>query len=152
MYTLKTNALVTAVHNEQRVGEVVMKPLDLSGLHAVTYVDASFAHEVGQQSQSGFAHILTHSSVMSGFGPASLAEFPNATISRVVKSTMVAESASLSLALDRHICLRLLVEAILFDEPDLSVDWRHKLKTKWTVVTDATTLFDHLSATVSTPK
>ena len=41
---------------------------------------------------------------------------------------MAAESAGLSTSLDRHLFLRVLIEAILYGEPDFEEDWRAKLK------------------------
>ena len=58
------------------------------------------------------------------------------------ESTMAAESASLSIALDRQLYLRLLVEAMLHGEPESYLhDWHMKLKVPGLCVTDAESLF-----------
>ena len=64
---------------------------------------------------------------------------------------MSAESAALSLALDRQLYLRLLVEAFIYGEPETTGEWRHKLKIPGIMVTDARSLYDHLSTTGSMP-
>ena len=65
---------------------------------------------------------------------------------------MAAESASLSTALDRHLYVRVLLESILYGEPDYGADWRHKLRVPGILVTDARSLYDHLGKTGSVPK
>ena len=64
---------------------------------------------------------------------------------------MAAEAVSLSTALDRHLFLRLLLECILYGEPDLKGDWRHHLKFPGVLVTDSKSLYDHLTTTGSVP-
>ena len=65
---------------------------------------------------------------------------------------MAAESAALSLAEDRHLYARLLMETLLEGEPDYGPDWRHRLKMPGIMVTEAKSLYDHLNATGSIPK
>ena len=48
--------------------------------------------------------------------------------------------------------MRLLIEAVLYGEPDYGGDWRHKLKIPGIAVTDARSLYDHLITTGSIPK
>ena len=103
------------------------------------------------KSQSGFMSLLTDRRILEGRAPAALVEFQSARISRVVKSTMSAESASLSLALDRQLYLRLLVEAFIWGEPGTTGNWRHNLKLPGIMVTDARSLYDHLCTTGSMP-
>ena len=47
--------------------------------------------------------------------------------------------------------LRLLIESVLFGEPDLQGDWRLKLRIPGALVTDAKSLFDHMSKIGSLP-
>ena len=91
--------------------------------------------------------ILTDRRVFEGPTQCNLVEFQSNTISRVVGSTMAAESASMSVALDRQLYLRLMVESILEGEPKLigGSDWRASLKIPGVLVTDAKSLFDHMS-------
>ena len=65
---------------------------------------------------------------------------------------MAAESSSLSTSLDRHLFLRVLLEAILYGEPDFEEDRRSKLKIPGICVTDAGSLYDHLNKTGSIPE
>ena len=65
---------------------------------------------------------------------------------------MTAEPASLSAAVDRHVYVRLLLESMLFGEPEDLKDWRYRLKIPGVMVTDAKSLFDHLRTTGSIPK
>ena len=64
---------------------------------------------------------------------------------------MAAESAILSIALDRHLYLRLLMECLMYGEPELGTNWCHKLKIPGTLVTDSKNLYDHLTKTGSIP-
>ena len=73
-------------------------------------------------------------------------------IHRVVKSTLAAKAAALSTAIDRQLYLRLLLESLLYGEPECGPGWRHKLKIPGVLVTDAKSLYDHLSKTGSVPK
>ena len=133
--------------------KMILHPIDLKTLLIMTPFDASFAEEVGMKSQAGFLSFLTSTKIMQGPATCSLVEFQSGTISRVVKSTMAAESASLSIAIDRQLYLRLLTEVILYGEPEpFSHDWRMKLRIPGLCVTDAKSLFDHLGKTGSVPK
>ena len=104
------------------------------------------------KSQAGFVSFITTSAVTQGGVPCALVEFQSATISRVVKSTLAAESASLSTALDRQLYLRLLTQSLLYGEPHFDPEWRHKLKIPGIMVTDAKSLYDHLNTTGKIPK
>ena len=64
---------------------------------------------------------------------------------------MAIESASLSLALDRQLHFILLIEAVLYGEPELGPNWRHELKVPGILVTDARSLYDHINKTGSLP-
>lgn len=57
----------------------------------------------------------------------------------------------MSVALDRQLYLRLLIEAILHGEPPLQGDWRLALKVPGALVTDAKSLYDHTSKIGSMP-
>ena len=67
---------------------------------------------------------LTTTDVAHGEVPCTLVEFQSATISRVVKSTLASESASLSTALDTQLYLCLLVQNSLHGEPVYDPEWR----------------------------
>ena len=150
----KLNGLIQEAKKIQREGgaQLHLRKVELSKLLVLTPFDASYAKEPGSKSQSGFMNLLTSSEVHEQKSVANLVEFHSGTIPRVVGSTMAAESAALSTAIDRHLYVRLLIEALLMGEPEYGTDWRKKLKIPGTLVTDAKSLFDHLHKTGSIPK
>ena len=117
----------------------------------LTLMDASFAKEVGCNIQMGFMSLMTEICIQTGPEICDVVEFQSSTITRVVGSTMAAESAAMSVALDRQLYLRLLIESVLFGEPDLQGDWRLNLRIPGALVTDAKSLFDHMSEIGSLP-
>ena len=128
------------------------RKLDLSDLQVVTPFDASFAREPGMKSQLGFMNLITSKYIIEQECLCNVVEFQSSTIHRVVKSTLAAEAAALSTAIDRQLYLRLLLESFVYGEPECGPDWRHKLKIPGVLVTDAKSLYDHLSKTGSVPK
>ena len=125
--------------------------MNLDEAALVTVMDASFANETGKKSQGGFLNLWTTKGIAQGTEICKLTEFQTSTIPRIVRSTMAAESAILSIALDRHLYLRLLMECLMYGEPELASNWRHKLKIPGTLVTDSKSTYDHLTKTGSIP-
>ena len=77
------------------------------------------------ESQCGMSSFLTDQDVVSRQVLGDLVEYESSTIRRVVRSTMAAESAALSKSLDRQLYLRLMVETLLYGQPELQdKDWR----------------------------
>jgi hypothetical protein len=136
---------------ERKEACIVFRKLNLDDLVVVTSLDASFAKEEGKKSQCGFISMITENKILEEPTLCDIVEFQSTRISRVVKSTMAAESAGLSLALDRQLYLRLLLEAILLGEPNMGPNWRHELKIPGILVTDARSLHDHINKTGSLP-
>ena len=97
-------------------------------------------------------NLITETSILTEMAPVNIVEFESSTIKRRVKSTMAAESAALGVALDRHLFVRLLLESIIYGEPDYNSSWREKLKIPGIMVTDAASLYDHLHKTGSVPQ
>ena len=64
---------------------------------------------------------------------------------------MAAESASLTLAFDRQSYLRLVLESMLYGEPEMGPEWKHQLKIPGVLLTDARSLYDHNNKTGSLP-
>ena len=95
--------------------------------------------------------MMCSSEVLKTHTQCNLVEYQSTRINRVVKSTMAAESASLSTALDRQLYLRLLVETYLYGETEANDEWRYKLRVPGILVTDARSLFDHINKTGSLP-
>ena len=114
--------------SDEGKAKIVLPRLDLTKIAVVTAFDASFAKEPGMKSQAGFVSFLTTTDVAHGEVPCALVEFQSATITRVVKSTLASESASLSTALDRQLYLRLPVQSLLQGEPVYDPEWRHKME------------------------
>ena len=105
------------------------------------------------KSQSGFVTIITSQDITEEAQWCNICEFQSSTISRRVRSTLAAESASLSLALDRHLFARLLVQAFIYGEPeDYTNNWREELLVPGIMTTDAASLYDHLNKTGSIPE
>ena len=138
--------------SDEGKAKIVLPKLDLTKIAVVTAFDASFAKEPGMKSQAGFVSFLTTTDVAHGEVPCALVEFQSATITRVVKSTLASESASLSTALDRQLYLRLLVQSLLQGEPVYDPEWRHKMVVPGILITDAKSLYDHLNTTGKIPK
>ena len=132
--------------------KIILRKVDLAKAVVVTPFDASFAKEPGMKSQGGFMNLVTTSECKEDLTPTSIVEFQSGTITRVVKSTMAAESAEMSVAVDRHLYLRLLLQSLLYGEPSDLTEWRYHLKIPGILVTDAKSLYDHLSTTGSIPK
>ena len=132
-------------------GVITFYPIELEKMVVVTSLDASFAKEEGMKSQSGFISMVCSDQVLKGPTKCNIVEYQSARISRVVKSTMAAESAALSIALDRQLYLRLLLESYLYGEPPTHEEWRYRLKVPGILVTDARSLYDHINKTGSLP-
>lgn len=64
---------------------------------------------------------------------------------------MAAESCAMSIALDRHLYLRLLVQMLIYGPTDVGSGWRETLRVHGALVTDAKSVFDHLGATGQMP-
>jgi len=137
--------------NEQGHAKIKYPPVDIQNCIIVTSFDASFAKEAEMKSQSGFLTFVSDQRIKHEPAKCCLIEYQSTKIDRVVKSTMAAESAALSRALDRQLYARLMLEAILHGEPEFDEGWRHRLKIPGIVVTDAKSLYDHLRTTGSIP-
>ena len=61
-------------------------------------------------------------------------------IRSVIGSTLAAECAALARALGRQLYVRLLLESLLFREPEGGTDWPSRLRILGILVTDATSL------------
>ena len=96
--------------------------------------------------------VLTDAKVVSQPVIGTLVEYEISTIRRVVRSTMVAESDALSKSLDRQLYLRLMVESLLYGQPELRyTDWRVHLRVPGILVTDANSLYDNMQKGASLP-
>ena len=117
----------------------------------VTFLDASFAKETKGRSQQGMFQVATTTNALEGKTTANQIETNSSKISRVVKSTMAAESCSLGTAVDRQLYVRLLFQVCMYGEENMDKDWRLGLRVPGYLVTDARSLYDHLTTTGSLP-
>jgi hypothetical protein len=149
----KLNALIDLAQKaiEEKESKLHFKKLDETSLRVVTCFDASYAQEEGGRSQSAFITVLTDQRVEKGKAHSPLIELGSSKIQRVVRSTMAAESAALSIALDRQLYVRYLAEALLFGEPPLHSGWKSHLQVPGILVADARSVFDHLKKIGSIP-
>ena len=119
--------------------------------YLVTYFDASLGKEKDGKSQLGHIHFMTSEDAIEVPRAAVAIDFNTSKSTRVVRSSMAAESASMSLAVDRHLYNRLLIQ-MLWDGPfALGPDWRSQVTVGGSVVTDARSLYDHLNTTGQVP-
>ena len=97
------------------------------------------------KSQCGMFSILTDQYVVIQQVLGDLVEYESSTIRRVVRSIMAAESAALSKSLDRQLYLRLMVDTLLYGQPELQdKDWRTEWRILGIFVTDAKSFYDNL--------
>lgn len=125
---------------------------DLKWTELVTYFDASLGKEKDGKSQLGSIHFLTDERVKEGHRPAAVVEFNTTKSSRVVRSSMAAESCSLSLATDRHMYARLVLDMLLRGVYPVTPNWRVECQVKGAIVTDAKSLYDHMNTTGQIPQ
>lgn len=117
----------------------------------VTFFDASLGKEKDGKSQLGHIHFLTNRGVEHGPQPAAVIDFGTSRSGRVVRSSMAAESNSMSIATDRPLYNRLVTDMLLHGVRPIDADWRRQLRTGGDLVTDAKSLYDHLHATGQIP-
>ena len=118
----------------------------------MTAFDEGFAQEAHLKSQSGFISVITSLKITEQAELCNICEFQSSTITRRVKSTLVAGISSLSTALDRHLFASLLIQAFIYVEPeDYTENWRAELKIPGILTTDAGSSYDHLHKTGSVP-
>ena len=96
------NEIIDRLHAMKAKGLARLRfvPMDLNNIALVTVMDASFANEPGRKSQAGLISLMTAEAIKREAVDCNICEFQSSAIPRVVRSTMAAESASLSTALD----------------------------------------------------
>ena len=138
---------------EKEAGRVKIRYPKMDGVpYLVTYFDASLGKEKDGKSQLGSIHFLTDEKVKEGHRPAAVVEFNTTKSSRVVRSSMAAESCSLSLATDRHMYARLVLDMLLRGVYPVTPNWRVECQVKGAIVTDAKSLYDHMNTTGQIPQ
>ena len=137
---------------EAKQGRAVLPYPKIHGkLFVVTYFDTSLGKEKDGKSQLGAVHFLTNEEVSKGPQPAAAVDYTTNKSSRVVRSSMAAESCSLSLAVDRHLYVRLIADMMLHGVFEVGSEWRARLRVGGGVVTDAKSLYDHMRTTGQIP-
>ena len=81
-----------------------------------------------------------------------MVEFTTTKSTRVVRSSMAAESCSLSVAVDRHMYVRLILDMMLRGTYEVKPTWRTDCQVCGGSVTDAKSLYDHMSTTGQIPQ
>ena len=149
----EANRLLKLAKEEVQAGRATYTyhAVDLSNVTVVTYFDASLGKEEGYKSQAGMMTFVTSAAALEKMTIANRVEHHSKKISRVVKSSMAAEAASLSMAVDKHLFTRVLLQALMYGEANIGSDWRKDLKISGYVVTDARALYDHITTTGSLP-
>ena len=87
----------------------------------------SLGKEEDGKSQLGSIHFLTTVKVKEGPTEATVIDFTTTKSSRVVRSSMAAESCSLSQAIDRHLYLRLLLDMLTRGSYPITPNWRKEM-------------------------
>ena len=116
--------------------------------YLLSFFDASLGKEEDGRSQLGGIHFLTTEAVKRGPALAAPIEYHSSRSTRVVRSSMAAESNAMSLTVDRHLYLRILLDILWTGEIEIKEDWRKHLRFGGGLVTDARSLWDHLQTTL----
>ena len=117
--------LYEEVKQEAQEGRAILPYPRIGGkLYVVTFFDASLGREKDGKSQLGAVHFLTNEKVAHGPQPAAVMDYTSSKSSRVVRSSMAAESCSLSLAVDRHLYVRLIVDMMVHGVFEVGAEWR----------------------------
>ena len=117
----------------------------------VTFFDASLGKEDLGKSQLAAMHFVASKATVKGPAPASVTEFNTNKSTRVVRSSMAAEACSMCLAADKHLYMRLILHMLLTGDQQAGPKWREKLKVLGYLVTDAKSLYDHMTTTGQIP-
>lgn len=120
-------------------------------LFIATYFDASLGKEEDGRSQLGQIHFLTTESAVEGPQKAAVIDYSTAKSSRVVRSSMAAESCSLSLAVDKHLYNRLILDMLNRGVYPVTAEWRNNMQVGGGIITDAKSLYDHMHTTGQVP-
>ena len=149
----EANRLLKVAQEEVQAGRarITHRPIDLSSVCIVTYFDASLGKEEGCKSQAGMMTFATDQEALTNMTAANRVEHHPKRITRVVKSSLAAEAASLSMAVDKHLFTRILLQALMHGEDRIGADWRKDMHVGGYMVTDARALFDHITTTGSLP-
>ena len=123
------------------------RPIPEEKMTVLTYFDASLGKEEHGKSQLAAAHFIGHEDTQKGPAAASLMEFATNKSSRVVRSSMAAEACAMCLAADRHLYLRLVLDMLLTGNQHVPPQWRQRLAVRGFLVTDAKSLYDHMTRT-----
>ena len=87
--------------------------------YVLSYFDASLGKEDGGRSQLGSLHFLTSRDAIKGPQLAAPVDFHTGRSTRVVRSSMAAESNSMTMALDRHMYLRVLLDLMWYGPKEI---------------------------------
>ena len=142
------NALCSEMHAAARAGKAKIEYRPLEGeTMFVTFFDAALGRKQDGSAQAGEFHLITDKRALTESRPSNLLEFHSSKISRVVRSSMAAESCALTKGADHQLYNRLLYDALCFGRIEVKSEWRNQLHALGVLVTDAKALYDHCLTT-----
>ena len=144
---IKLHAKFVAEAEEGRACLKYPKMDENEKLFFLSYFDASLGKEVDGKSQLGAMHFITTERARQRPAPAAVVDFSTTKSSRVVRSSMAAESASLSVCVDRHLYGRIVLDMLLTGQWKLDENWRSTMNVGGGITTDAKSLYDHMGST-----
>ena len=144
----EAHSLCSEMHAAAHEGRAKITYRPLQGEHLfVTYFDAALGRKHDGSAQSGEFHLLTDSQALLKSRCSNVLEYHSNKISRIVRSSIAAESCALTRAADHQLYNRLLFDALRFGRIDIGSGWRSQLQIPGILVTDAKALYDHCSTT-----
>ena len=142
---VSANALLVSMREAARKGQAILKMVPIGeNPMLLTYFDASLGKSSETTAQRGEVHFLANSDALVKPGPAAIVEFHSNKITRVVRSSMAAECASMARAADRVVYNQKLLDALLHGNLEVPASWRTSLRSRGHLVTDAKSLYDHV--------
>ena len=114
-------------------------------LTMVSFFDASLGKASELAAQRGEIHFIAEESSLRQRGRANVLEFHSNKIARVVRSSLAAEGASMASCTDRLVYNLKLLDALSNGVLEVKPDWRQTLPVKGHLVTDARSLYDHVT-------
>ena len=137
---------LSEVQQAARQGQALLRFSALRGkLTLVSFFDASLGKVAELAAQRGEVHFVAEEAVLSTRARANVLEFGSNKIARVVRSSLAAEGASMAACTDRLVYNLKLLDALLNGRLEVGPDWRDKLSMQGHLVTDARSLFDHVT-------
>jgi hypothetical protein len=144
-HILMANRIVSKTKIESNQTMLKFKAVDPAQLCVLSFTDASFANMPRGGSQAGRFSMLTSADVVVKRVPVNVVSWRSGRISRIVKSTLAAESSSLADSQDDNEYTRVATAYMFGMLPASDRHWKKALDlVKGYTVVDAKSLYDHL--------